>query len=86
MPAGDLGKGLKERLPAGIWEALEGTYAGAGIEENWEALFRTMALFRRVGLEVADGLGHAYPLDLDERVAAHVRSMKDSDHGLPAKP
>ena len=25
-----------------------------------------MALFRRVGLEVADDLGYAYPRDLDE--------------------
>ena len=80
-PTDWLGKGLKKRLPPEIWEALEGTYAGADLEENWEALFRTMALFRRVGLEVADDLGYAYPRDLDERVAAYVRSMKDLDHG-----
>jgi aminoglycoside 6-adenylyltransferase len=81
VPTDWLGKGLKKRLPPEIWEELEGTYAGADPEENWGALFRTMALFRRVGIEVADGLGHAYPLDLDERVTAYVRSMKDPDHG-----
>jgi len=81
VPAGNLGKGLKKRLPAGVWEELEGTYAGANIEDNWEALFRTMSLFRRVATEVADDLGYAYPLDLDRRVTGYVRAIKDLDRG-----
>jgi aminoglycoside 6-adenylyltransferase len=80
-PTDWLGKGLKKQLPPEIWEELEGTYAGADPEENWEALLRTMALFRRVGLEVAEDLGYAYPRDLDRRVAAYVRSMRHSDLG-----
>jgi aminoglycoside 6-adenylyltransferase len=80
-PAGNLGKGLKKRLPTGVWEELEGTYAGAGIEDNWEALLRTMAFFRRVATEVADDLGYDYPLDLDRRVTGYVRAIKDLDRG-----
>jgi aminoglycoside 6-adenylyltransferase len=80
-PAGNLGKGLKRRLPPEIWEELEGTYAGAGIKDNWEALFRTVSLFRRVATEAADDLGYVYPLDLDRRVTAHARAIKDLDHG-----
>lgn len=80
-PTGKLGKGLKRRLPTGIWEELEGTYAGAGIADNWEAFFRTMALFRWVATEVAADLDHVYPLDLDRRVTAYVREIKDLDHG-----
>jgi aminoglycoside 6-adenylyltransferase len=76
-PSGNLGKGLKIRLPPEIWGALEGTYAGAGIAENWGALFRTMELFRRLAIEVGDELGYAYPHDLDERVTAYVRAMKE---------
>jgi aminoglycoside 6-adenylyltransferase len=79
-PTGNLGRGLKKRLPTGIWEELEGTYAGARIADNWEALFQTMALFRRVATEVAADLGYAYPLDLDRRVTAYVREIKDLDH------
>ncbi len=86
VPAGNLGKGLKKRLPAGIWEELEGTYAGAGIEDNWEALFRTMALFRRVATEVADDLGYDYPLDLDRRVTGYVHAIKDLDRGSSEGP
>ncbi len=80
-PTGNLGKGLKKRLPTGIWKELESTYAGTGIADNWEALFRTMVLCRRVATKVAADLGHAYPLDLDRRVTAYVRAIKDLDHG-----
>lgn len=77
-PTGSLGKGLKKRLPSDTWRELEDTYAGAGIEENWGALFRTMALFARVATEVGDDLGYVYPRDLDRRVGAYVRAIKES--------
>jgi aminoglycoside 6-adenylyltransferase len=76
MPTGALGKGLKKRLPPEIWSQLENTYAGADIAGNWEALFRTMALFRQVAMEVGQSLGYAYPYDLDQRVTAYVRKMQ----------
>jgi len=85
-PAGNLGKGLKKRLPAEIWEELEGTYAGARSADNWEALLRTMALFRRVAREVAGDLGYAYPGDLDRRVTGYVRAVKDLDGGSAERP
>ena len=62
------GKGLKKRLGFDIWSELESTYVGAAIEENWAAMFRTINLFRKVAVEVADRLGYAYPQDLDRRV------------------
>ena len=76
VPIGALGKGLKKRLPPELWSELEDTYAGGKMEENWEALFRTMALFRRVAMEVGEGLGYEYPLALDERVTAYVKDMQ----------
>ncbi|HWQ11783.1 MAG TPA: aminoglycoside 6-adenylyltransferase [Roseiflexaceae bacterium] len=75
-PVGALGKGLKKRLPRDIWAELEACYAGASIADNWEALFRTMALFRRVACEVAAHLGYAYPHELDRRVTAYVRRIR----------
>ena len=71
-----LGKGLKKRLPPEIWSQLESTYAGADIAENWDALFRTMALFRQVAIEVGEALGHTYPLDLDQRVTTYVQDLR----------
>ena len=59
------GERLKALLAPEIWAAVASTFVGAGIEENWEALFGTAALFRRVASAVAAELGYAYPLDLD---------------------
>jgi aminoglycoside 6-adenylyltransferase len=81
VPAGNLGKGLNKRLPPDIWTALEHTYVGAGIADNWAALARTMALFRQVGIEVGEQLGYAYPDDLHQRVCAYVDQIKQ----LPAR-
>ena len=76
MPTGALGKGLKKRLPTEIWDQLEDTFAGADIVDNWASLFDTIALFRRVAIEVGEGLGYIYPHDLDQRVTAFVKDMK----------
>jgi aminoglycoside 6-adenylyltransferase len=80
VATGNMGKGLKKLLPSEIWSELEGTCAGADIAENWEALFRTMALFRRVAIDVAADLGYTYPLDLDRRVTAYVQAMRNQGH------
>jgi aminoglycoside 6-adenylyltransferase len=77
VPAGSLGKGLKKQLPSGIWSQLENTYAGANIQENWEALFRTISLFRQVAIEVGQSLGYEYPFALDQRVTAFAQQMQN---------
>lgn len=76
IPAQNLGKGLKKRLPAHLWTALERTYVGANIADNWEALAHTMALFRHVAIEVGTDLGYVYPDDLHQRVTAYVEQIK----------
>jgi aminoglycoside 6-adenylyltransferase len=80
MPAGNLGKGLKKQLPPDIWSQFETTFVGASIEDNWEALFRALALFRRVAIEVADDLGFTYPLVFDERVSEYVQAVQAMPH------
>ena len=76
VPTGFLGRGLKKSLPPEIWSQLESTYVGAGIEENWDALFRTLTLFRQVAVEVAEQLGYAYPYDMDRLVVAYAQEVK----------
>src|SRR5262245_31384538 len=75
---GALGKGLKKRLRPEIWSQLEGTFAGAAIADNWDSLFRTIALFRRVAIEVGEQLGYVYPQDLDRRVTAYVQKIMET--------
>lgn len=76
LKPGVYGKGLKEHLAPETWAELESTYVGAGSEENWEALFGTIALFRRIAVEVANRLGFSYPDGLDQRVVDYVRERR----------
>jgi aminoglycoside 6-adenylyltransferase len=76
IPVGSLGKGLKKQLPPGIWALVEQTYAGAQLADNWQALARTMALFRQVAIQVGQHLGYAYPHDLHQRVWAYVEHIR----------
>src|SRR5690606_23911145 len=57
--SGALGKGLKKGLSPEVWSRLEATYTGADLAENWEALFRTVALFGEAAGDVARHLGYA---------------------------
>lgn len=81
LRTGIFGKGLKKRLNADVWAALEATYVGPGEEENWDALFRTIDLFRDVAADVAHHLGFAYPYGLDRRVVAYLQQVKALDRG-----
>ena len=76
VPTGFLGRGLKNVLPSEIWSQLKSTYVGAGMGENWDALFRTLALFRRVAVEVAEQLGYAYPYEMDRLVVAYAQEVR----------
>jgi len=76
---GACGKGLKKYLKPEIWSELESTYVGAGKQENWEALFKTITIFRKVAIEVADHLGYSYPYSLDQRVVKYLDKIKGSD-------
>ena len=76
LKPGANGKGLKNVLHPEVWSELENTYVGAGIEENWQALFRTLDLFRRVATEVGEHFRYAYPRETDERVAAYLNKIR----------
>lgn len=69
---GAYGRGLERLLPAEIWSELAATYVGIDIEDNWNALFRTTALFRRVATEVGDALGYPYPQEVDKAMTAYL--------------
>ncbi|MEZ4866568.1 MAG: aminoglycoside 6-adenylyltransferase [Caldilineaceae bacterium] len=74
---GALGKGLKKHLPNTLWVQLEGAYAGAGVAENWDALWRTIHLYHEVALEVAKRLGYNYPHELEQCVVTYAQRIRD---------
>ncbi len=73
---GVLGRGLERLLPPDLAAELLDTYAGAGIEESWDAVFRMTALFRRVAKEVGDALGYEYPQAVDDGVTVHLEAVR----------
>lgn len=78
---GPYGRGLKKWLRPDLWEALAATYAGAGIDENWDALYASLALLRRAGMEVGEKLGYAYPHEMERRVMAYLGKMRGAEQG-----
>jgi aminoglycoside 6-adenylyltransferase len=77
---GMCGRGLKRALLPDLWSALERTYVGPGIEDNWEAVLTITTLFRRVAQEVAQALGYAYPQELDRGVCAYLEETRHLPH------
>jgi aminoglycoside 6-adenylyltransferase len=76
LKPGPYGRRLKQHLRPDLWAELESTYTGAGLEENWEALFRTIELMRRVAREVATHLGFTYAEELDQRVVTYLMKVR----------
>ena len=73
---GKYGKYFQRYLEPDLWDLLLQTYAAAGYAQTWEALDAMCALFRRVGLHVADHFGFDYPHGDDQRVSAHLKHVR----------
>src|SRR5215471_16575903 len=73
---GAMGRGLKKFLPSETWAEFASTYVGEDIDENWDALFKTIGLFRRIAIEVGDVLGYGYLYDLDDRVTRYLQGIR----------
>lgn len=73
---GKAGKFFKTHLPEEIWESFAKTYAGAVTEDIWEALFEAGRLMRRVGTELAEGLGYEYQIQDDEKVTEYLKKVR----------
>jgi aminoglycoside 6-adenylyltransferase len=75
-----LARGIQKRMRPELWQELEQTYVGLGLQENWEAFFKTIELFRKVAVEVGDALGFRYPIELDNRCMDHFRWVRSLAH------
>jgi aminoglycoside 6-adenylyltransferase len=84
LKPGPYGRRLKQHVRPDLWAELECTYCGPGIEENWEALFRTIALMRRVATDVGQHLGYTYPQELDQRVMDYLSRVRRLDRTFQA--
>jgi len=65
-----------DALDPKTWLDIEATFAGANLEANWKAMFKTADVFRHLASEVGAHLGYTYPDELDQNVTAHLTSVK----------
>ena len=79
LKPGPYGRKLKKHLRPDLWVELERTYTGADLEENGEALFRTVELMGCVASEVGKHLGFTYPHELQRRVLAYLQTVQRLD-------
>ncbi len=73
---GKFGKHLKQYLEPELWAMLEKTYADAGYEDTWDALYTMCDLFRMTANRVAEHFGFDYPRRDDEKVSAHLKHVR----------
>jgi aminoglycoside 6-adenylyltransferase len=73
------GRRLKKWLRPDLWAKLEATYTGTGLEENWEALYRTIELMREVATEVGERLGYVYPEEMYQKAMGYLEKVRKQD-------
>jgi aminoglycoside 6-adenylyltransferase len=73
------GRWFKKYLDEETWVELESTYTGTKIEENQQAFFRFIALFRRLATVVGHQLDYGYPLELDKEVTEYCCHIFERD-------
>lgn len=69
-------RGVEKALDPDTRTELIASFAGGEIDNLWESLFRTSALYRKAVTRVGEGLGFAYPHDLDARVTAFHQTLR----------
>ena len=76
---GKQGKYFQKYLEPELWDLLQETYADAGYERTWQALFAMSRLFKRTAIPLASKYGFTYSQSDDDRVSAHLQHV----HSLP---
>ena len=73
---GAYGRWFKKQLEPHIWSDIEATFAGADLEANWQAMFKTAEVFGRLASDVGACLGYAYPFELERNVTVYLSEVR----------
>ncbi|HET7233840.1 MAG TPA: aminoglycoside 6-adenylyltransferase [Longimicrobium sp.] len=76
VPVGAYGRRMREMVDAETWREVEATFAGAGTDDGWNALWAMLGVFRRLALHVAGQLGFTYPRELDDTMMEHLERVR----------
>ncbi|MFC1954790.1 aminoglycoside 6-adenylyltransferase [Chloroflexota bacterium] len=70
------GRFIKRYLNSKTWAELETTFSDADIENNWQAFFNMITLFRKLAVNVGNSLGYEYPHELDQKITKYCNKIK----------
>lgn len=70
------GRFFKKYLSDEMWKKVEATFASAGIQDNWRALFAYADLGNELGTELAEKLGYPYPFVLEKDIRDYLNTIK----------
>jgi aminoglycoside 6-adenylyltransferase len=73
-----MGTKMHEWMSPEIWENLHHTFAHFDRNDSWEALLKTIELFRTVALQIAPRMNFAYPKDVDENITGFILQLQKS--------
>ena len=78
---GICGRKFKRYLDEQTWAEYESTFAGAGLDKQWQAFFSAVALFRKLAKQVGDILGYTYPEKIDRDMTEYYRWIRSIEIG-----
>lgn len=70
------GRLFKKYLSADLWNKVEKTFSGSGIEENWNALFAYADLVHELGTSLAEKLHFIYPEKLEDEIRNYLKEVQ----------
>ncbi len=76
------GRYFKKYLDKKTWTALENTFCGSDIAQNWDALFQTLHLFRKLATMLATAMNYTYPYQLDNNITRYLQKIKNTDRSV----
>jgi aminoglycoside 6-adenylyltransferase len=71
------GRFFKQYLDTATWAALQDTFSGGDIAENWNALMATTQLFRHLATTIAAELNYPYPQKTDLEISQYLEKVKN---------
>ena len=82
---GVCGKRFKRYLDAETWSEFESTFAGADIEENWQAFSNGVTLFGKLARIVGSSLDYDYPAQMEEEMINYYSKIRNTKKSPPSE-
>ena len=70
------GKNFEQYLDINTWNTYKETFAGADIEDNWNALFRLFEFASEMAQYIGSELGYKYPVETEKAIRKYCSKIR----------